>query len=86
MKKKTYFQQFQIRRPYRGFQMCEEYEHCPLCDKTVQLCQVGMMRDFRFNWKRCSYCLVKIPLPKYIITFLNKHKKKELPKGQMTLA
>ncbi len=85
MKEKTYYQIFGIRRPYRGFQLLEEKTECPLCKREVQLCQVGMMRDFRFNWKRCSICLVKIPLPKYITTFLNKFKKKQRPKGQMTL-
>lgn len=82
---KTYYQIFGIRRPFRDFKMLGEKTICPLCHIEVELCQVGMMRDFKYNWKRCSICLVKIPLPKYIIAYINKFKKKALPVGQVTL-
>lgn len=57
----------------------------PFCKIEIQLCKVGMMRDFIYNYKRCSVRLVKIPLPKYITSSLNKQQKTKLSKNQTRL-
>jgi len=85
MKEKTYYQIFNIRRPFRDYKMLDEFVLCPLCKIEVQLCKIGMLRDFKNDWKRCSVCFVKIPLPQYIQAFLKRTQKKALEPGQLTL-
>ena len=86
MTEKTYWQIYGIRRPFRGFQLLDEKRYCKLCKEERQLCMVGMMRDFKYNWKRCSVCLVKLPLPIKIQAFLKRFEKKKLAAGQQILA
>ena len=84
-KPKSYYAYFGIRRPFRDFKLLDEYAVCPLGCGSRQLCQIGMMRDFVKNWKRCSYCFVKIPLPIYIQNYLRIKKPRPLSRNQQTL-
>jgi len=97
MIKQTYYQICGIPPGKRGFTDLHETAFCPLCQRNVELVYAHMM-DRRIpmsgykRLRRCSICLVAIPLPKYIRQFLERPIKKyakqkltELPIGQMTL-
>jgi hypothetical protein len=44
-------------KPYK---LLQEWAKCPLEGRTMQLCQVGFMGDYRFKRKRCKSCLLVV--------------------------
>jgi len=62
-KKKTFYQFFRIRRPYRDWRYTDLTHYCPLCERIQRLVIVGMMNN-RYTgeeYRRCEYCLLKLP-------------------------
>lgn len=62
-KKKTFYQFYKIRRPWRDYHYIDESTYCPICDKIVSLVVVGMLNNkyTKENWNRCENCLIKLP-------------------------
>lgn len=61
--KKTFYQFFKIRRPWRDYTTTKQTAYCPICRKTVNLVIIGWLnnRYTKENWLRCENCLLKLP-------------------------